>query len=142
MNENDEILYECGVDLNSTLTFNDGDICLCKYGDNLIQAIVNRLNTSLNEMDLFYEDYGSILQGFLGWKANDETIEYIKAEIDNSLMGEPRLAAHESNVEYTGNGKVRIELSLYTNTGAGVDASLVLSSTGVMELSDDEVTED
>lgn len=139
MDDNDgEVLYECGVDLNSDLSFIDGDIKLSMYEDNLIQAVINRLNTTLDELDLFYEDYGTILRDFLGWKAEDDTLDFIKSEVDNVLLNDPRVMAHESEVSYTGEGTVNIDVVLYTVNGS-VDANLVLGSTGVVELDEDEV---
>lgn len=135
----DEVLYDLGVDLDSNLSFENGDIQLAKYNDNLGQAVVNRLNTELNELDWFYYDYGSILQGFLGWKANDNTLSFIKSEISNVLKNEPRLIGFSINVEYKGNGSVGIDLSLYPSTDIVIPLNLVLTTTGVVEIETDEI---
>jgi hypothetical protein len=136
----DEILYECGVDIDSSFTFQDGDLVLAKYEDNLVQAVANRLKTDLDELDLFYEDYGSVITGFLGWKQTD-ALHYIKAELDNVLMKEPRIYQHESQIEYLGNRKLRIELTLYTNNQDVVNANLILSTDGIIEVETDEEIE-
>lgn len=127
----DEVLYELGVDINSSFSFHDGDIQLAKYDENLVQAIANRLNTDLNELDLFYEEYGSVILGFLGWKGNDETISVIEAELETILKSEERLMNWEYNVEYTGNGKVTIDLVLYPNLSYSINTTLTLSEEGV-----------
>ena len=137
----DEVLYECGVDIDSSFTFQDGDLVLSEYENNIVQAVTNRLNTDLDELDLFYEDYGSILTGFLGWKASD-ALEYIQAEIDNVLLQEPRLIRHDSNVEYTETGVIRINLTLYTSSNIGIEANLVLTKDGVVEIEIDENEEE
>ena len=137
----DEVLYECGVDIDSSFTFRDGDLVLSEYENNLVQAVTNRLNTDLDELDLFYEDYGSILTGFLGWKASD-ALTYIQAEIDNVLLQEPRLIRHDSNVEYTETGVIRINLTLYTSSNIGIEANLVLTKDGVVEIEIDENEEE
>ena len=134
----DEVAYELGVDLNSTLTFSNGDINLTTYEDNLIQGVMNRLNTDLDELDLFYDEYGSILTRFLGWKANDETLGFIEAEIENTLENEPRLESSDATCTYNGEGQVMIQLNLYPITGDMVDTNMVLTTTGVVEIETDE----
>lgn len=124
-------MYELGVDINSSFTFHDGDLELVKYEDNLVQAIVNRLNTELNELDLFYTGYGSVLLGFLGWRANDETIKFIKSELETVLKAEPRLLAWSYDVEYKGEGFLRIDLILNPNPGYSISTTLQVSENGV-----------
>ena len=95
---NDEILYELGVDINSSFNFIDGDIQLIKYDDNLVQSIKNRLNTNLDELNLFYNNYGSVIIGFLGWKANEDTLNFIKSELETILQSEERLTSWDYTV--------------------------------------------
>ena len=135
----EEVLYDLGVDLNSEFTFANGDIALVSYQDNLVQSIVNRLNTELNELDLFYEDYGSIITSFLGWKANDETISFMNSELNKVLNEEPRLTGFEFNINYTGEGNIRIDLTLYPILDVAVDANLVLTPNGVVEIETDDI---
>lgn len=134
---NGEILYECGVDLNSSLTFEDGDIKLVKYEDNLKQAIINRLNCNLDELDLLYEDYGSVLSGFIGWK-QDDALPYIETEVNQVLLNEPRLIKHDISVGYNGNGVVEIDLVLYTTSNNAIGLNLVFDSNGVVEVDANE----
>ena len=136
--ENDEVAYELGIDLNSNLSFSNGDINLTTYEDNLIQGVMNRLNTDLDELDLFYDEYGSILTRFLGWKTNDETLGFIEAEIENTLENEPRLESSDATCTYNGEGQVMIQLNLYPITGDMVDTNMVLTTTGVVEIETDE----
>lgn len=138
VNENDEIAYELGIDIDSSLSFSNGDLNLASYEDNLIQGVMNRLNTELDELDLFYVGYGSMLTSFLGWKANDETLSFIEAEIENTLENEPRLESSDANCQYNGNGQVLINLQLYPYTGGMLDTNMVLTSTGVVEMETDE----
>ena len=136
--ENDEVAYELGIDLNSNLSFSNGDLNLIQYEDNLIQGVMNRLNTELDELDLFYVGYGSILTRFLGWKANDETLSFIEAEIENTLENEPRLTSSDATCNYNGNGQVLIDLKLYSIYGEVIDTNMVLTNTGVVEMETDE----
>ena len=138
INNNDEVAYELGIDLNSNLSFSNGDLNLIQYEDNLIQGVMNRLNTELDELDLFYVGYGSILTRFLGWKANDETLSFIEAEIENTLENEPRLSSSDATCNYNGNGQVLIDLKLYSIYGEVIDTNMVLTNTGIVEMETDE----
>ena len=42
---NDNVAYECGVDIDSSFQFHDGDLLLAEYDENLVQAVINKLNT-------------------------------------------------------------------------------------------------
>ena len=133
----EEVLYELGVDINSTFSFKDGDVQLISYDDNLVQSIQNKLNTNLNELDLFYEEYGSILSTFLGWKANDETIGFIKSELETILKSENRIASYEYTVEYQGDGKIRINLVLYPNMDYSIATTLEVNEEGVVTVEEE-----
>ena len=130
----DEVLYELGVDLDSSFTFNDGDLKLSSYDDNIVQAVTNRLNTQLNELDLFYDGYGSVFRSFFGWKTNDETSNFMKAELETVLEAEPRLTDWEYEISFMGDGKARIDLRLYPNPDYSISASLMVNSTGNVEV--------
>ena len=78
----------------------DGDIRLISGENNLSQGLVNRFSCDLNSLDLFYDDYGSLLVQFLGWKRNDTTLNFIKLELENRLRNEARLESFNVNVEY------------------------------------------
>ena len=125
----DEVLYDLGVDLDSSFGFHDGDLKLVSYNDNLAQAVVNRLNTRLNELDLFYDDYGSILRSFFGWQGNDVTIDLIKTELNTVLHNEDRLENYSSNIGYDGNGKLRITLILNPSLTNTIELNLVAGDT-------------
>ena len=111
----------------------------CEYDENLVQAVINRLNTNLEELDLFYEDYGSIFTSFLGWRTTEETKEYMKTEIATVLRKEPRLSSFDINLEYTDIGTLKINLDLYTTDGSILESNLVLGTDGIVEV---ETTED
>ena len=133
---NDKVLYNLGVDLNSSFTFHDGDITLSTYDDNLVQAICNRLNTRLNELFLFYNDgYGSVFRDFLGWHGNDDTIGFMQGELKTVLLNERRVSDFDFSISYT-NGKVRIDLNLTPNDGYVISATFELSENGFEVLED------
>lgn len=126
-----EQLYELGVDFKSSFRFKDGDIELVKYDENLIQAISNRFNTKLDELEHFYEDYGSILSSFFGWKKNSETLDFIKSEIETVLRSEQRLYDWNIEVKYDDEGIVVIELILYPNPENTIEINFELTDDGV-----------
>ena len=134
----DSVAYECGVDIDSSFQFKDGDLILSEYENNLVQSITNQLNTQLDELELFYDNYGSILPTFLGWKATDETIQYMTTEVTTILRKEPRLMNFEVDVKYKGDGTVNIELLLYTTENTIIESNLVLGADGIVEVSVEE----
>ena len=140
--DNGEALYELGVDIRSDFTFENGDLKLSKYEDNLVQAICNRLTTNLDELELFYEDYGSVLSSFIGWKANDETIDYMQKEIDIVLQDEPRIIDSEIEITYKQNGLININLNLTTSSEAEIETNLILNKDGTIEIETDETEEE
>ena len=140
MDDSGDVFIEGGVDFHSNMTFSDGDIQLVEYSDNLVQAVVNRLNTELDELDLFYESYGSVLSSFFGWRRTDETLGFVKAEVDHVLGLESRLDGFESSVEFGDNGELVVRLSLFYGASES-DVNLVLGVNGVEVLSDELVDE-
>lgn len=77
----------------------DGDLKLVKDVDNVTQALVNRLKCDLHSLDLYYRDYGSLLSGFLGWKRNQATLDFIKLEVQNRLRADERIESFNVTTE-------------------------------------------
>ena len=123
------VAYEYGVDLNSNFDFKDGDLTLSEYDDNLIQSIKNRLNTDYDCLDIFYEDYGSVLSQFLGWRRNDETLSFIRLELEDCLGKDPRITDYELELDYNDNGNVVIQFTITGETD--LSFNLVLGIDGV-----------
>lgn len=102
---NEKILYELGVDINREWNFKDGDLQLIYYDENIKQAIYNRLSCFLNSLDIFYVNYGSEIEKYLGYKNKSTVHEYIRLEIEKRLMYDPRIKNVECTVnKYTSNG--------------------------------------
>ena len=129
-----ESIVELGADLNSNWEFKDGDLQLVENKDNLVQAILNRLNSDYDCLDLFYYDYGSVLTGFLGWKKSDESLEFIRLEIEDTLEQEPRLNNFSVEVSYS-KGKVLIEIYIVFDDESDFSLSLVLEKDGEVVVS-------
>lgn len=126
-------VMEFGTDFKSDYNFVDGDLELCSDKNNLIQAIINRLNTHEGEYDLFYNAYGGLLSSFLGWKQDESTLEFIKLEIINILSQDGRLTEFSVDLEYDNDGKVNIKLDLNYDDDSDLSLSFVIGETGLIE---------
>ncbi len=125
-----ENIVELGVDLNNNWQFKDGDLILVENKDNLVQSILNRLNCDYDSLDLFYYEYGSVITSFLGWPRNDETLEFIRLEIESTLEQEPRLTDFNVEVTYNEDGKLLIDLYIVFDEDSDFTLSLVLEKDG------------
>ena len=125
-----EDIVELGTDLNCNWDFKDGDLQLVENRANIKQSILNRLNCDYDSLDLFYYEYGSVLSNFLGWKHDDETLEFIRLEIEDTLNQEPRLTDFDVEVSYDKIGKVLIDLYIVFNDESDFTLSLVLEKDG------------
>lgn len=131
------INYDYGVDINSHFNFKDGDIELAEYDNNIAQAIMNRLNTFQDSLDLFYYDYGSFFLQFFGWRRRQTTLDLMKVELDLTLREDPRINEFESELEFgevTNTVVIRIKLINGTIVN---ELNYVLSENGV-ELVEEE----
>jgi len=125
-----EEIVELGTDLNNNWEFKDGDLQLVENKVNLAQSILNRLNSEYDCLDLFYYNYGSVLSNFLGWKHNDETLEFIRLEIEDTLEQDPRLSNFAVDLSYNQVGEILIELYIVFNDDTDLSLSLVLEKDG------------
>jgi len=125
-----EEIIELGTDLNTNWEFKDGDLILVENKENLIQSILNRLNSEYDSLDLFYYDYGSVLSNFLGWKRNDETLEFVRLEIEDTLEQEPRLSDFSVEALFNEVGGILIKLFIVFDDETDFSLSLVLEKDG------------
>lgn len=133
---------DIGVDIKSSWTLNEyGDLQIVADEQNIIQSIVNRFNCWLNGMDLFYLEYGSILSSFLGWKRNDETLGFMKIEIENTLDQDPRISDYDLDLEFNDDGGVDIRLNLPIND-EDMEVNLVITEDGSVMITDSIEQED
>lgn len=133
---------DIGVDIKSSWTFNDtGDLVLVDDEENMVQAITNRLTCWLNGLDLYYLEYGSVLSSFLGWKRNDETLQFMRIEIDNALRQDPRMPDYDLDLGFNDAGGVDMNLALHFNDGSDLSLSLVITEDGSVRLNEDMMVE-
>ena len=138
----DELITELGTDINSSWTFKDGDLVLIENDENIAQSLANRLNNPLESMDLFYDEYGSYISSFLGWKQSEETLSFMKMEIEKAISQDPRFIETEVNLQYTGKGKVVGEINLHYDDDSDLSLSLVIDETGTVNVSNTETEEE
>ena len=131
----DDVIVEYGTDISSKWDFSDGDINIVSNKENIAQVIKNRLNTVTGSLDLFYEDYGSVLLSFLGWRRVDTTLEFIKVEVNSCISKDPRISNFETEVSFDEDGSVKINIFIYYNGIENFELNLVLDEDGVSEVS-------
>ena len=80
--------------------------------DNLVQSVINRLNTSYDELAWVYNDYGCNYRRYLGLKSNDTSLEFIKNSIKQSLEEEERIEEYDLELSYIGDGVVNVIMNI------------------------------
>ena len=133
------VAYNYGVDLHNNLRFVNGDLQLAEYEENIAQAIGNRLNTMYDSLDVFYSGYGSVLLKFLGWRNTENTLKFVKLEVDNVLSQDPRLDEFSTSVEYVDSDRIRINIVLQYSEDEVIELSYDLDELGVSEVDEDGV---
>ena len=128
-----DTIVEYGVDVKSTWSFKDGDIEIISDKDNLTQAIMNRLNTIQDSLNLFYGNYGSFLHSYFGWQTKDETLEFIRVEIQTSLSEDPRLNNFNVDCKYDENKNVLVSVDVVVSDGEEFSLNFVLTDNGIVE---------
>lgn len=101
------------VDFGTDLNWNGSETELTTVtGDaNIIQSVKNRLNTDYGELNWIYSNYGCNYRQFLGVKATDTTLEFIKNSIKKSLDEEERINGYDLELSYI-EGKINIILNI------------------------------
>lgn len=123
-----------GTDINQDWNISNGDFVLVSDEENLIQSIRNRLNCTLDYLDYFYLEYGSVLKSFLGFKAEDKALEFIRIEIINSLNQDPRLEDFDVDCSYNGNGEISVGIIVYFDDDSDLSMSLVITEEGSVDI--------
>lgn len=123
---NNKTLYQMGKDVNRNWSFKNGDVELCNYENNIHQAIQNRLSCPLGALQLFYTDYGSTVEEYLG-EPNNETIrEYIRLEVEKRLKYDPRFQNIECVVEYVNSSEVGCRIKVTFADGESYEDNYVI----------------
>jgi len=89
-------MIDFGTDIDSTGKLDSkGQVALVSGTDNVKQAIRNRLLTELDVYIEWCDDYGTTLRDMLREELTDNSIEWIKTEIQMNVLKEPRVASCE-----------------------------------------------
>ena len=131
-----EAISDLGTDIHGQWDFIDGDLVLVSDEDNLVQGILNRLNNGFNSLALYYNDYGSVLSGFIGWKHDNDTLDFMKLEISNCLDAEPRVLDYDIELSYNSVGEINTYLTLYYDEDSEFNLNLVISEDGGVDIAD------
>ena len=126
----DEIL-EIGTDISAKWEFKDGDLVLATHEDNILQSIHNRLNNYYGSLGLYYSEYGSFLQLFLGWRKTPETLNFLKKEIINTLQQDPRLQDLTVDLAYADKGTVNGNIRIKFDEETDLSLSMILNNFGI-----------
>ena len=127
---------ELGTDVSSDWSFKDGDLKLVSNENNIAQSIMNRLRTVYDYFELYYIDYGSFLSHFLGWRRTDETLKYMKTEIEQTLMQDGRFENVSVELKYDDEGKVIGNIVLLYDTDSEINLNLTLNENMEIEVVD------
>lgn len=137
-------MINLGVDIDSEWSFANGDILLVSNYGNLNQAIINRLNTDLDFYSIFYTKYGGRLFEQMG-ELNHPTIhEYIRIEVEDTLMQDPRIQNVECTVNKHSSNTVECDLMivLYDETTVTNLNLIIDANTGVSLNTNNTISEE
>jgi len=124
-------LDEIGTDISHDWTFNSqGDLGIVSDEDNIVQTIMNKLNTFRGELDIYYLEYGSIMQSYLGWLSEEDTLDFMKIEMESILSEDARLTDYSVEMSLDGSDKVLIEISISFGNNSEVELSLTTTDDG------------
>jgi phage baseplate assembly protein W len=125
------MVYEIGTDINSQWTFKNGDLQLITDDENLKQSIYNRITTTDGVFRHFYQNYGSVLETYLGFKKDKTTLEFMKIELERVLLQDPRLQNFKLDLEYHEKG-VQVDLRININ-GTNMNLNFITDGTTITE---------
>ena len=125
-------MINLGTDVVSNWSFTDGDLNIVAGTGNLAQAIQNRLNTYLDDLNIFYQNYGSTIFDELG-ELNHPTIhEYIKIEVESCLIRDNRINNVVCTVEKISSESVECSLDLTLVDETDVSLGLIINADNVV----------
>lgn len=127
-------MINLGTDIMTDWSFSDGDLNIVSDTGNLGQAISNRLNTYLNDLNLFYTDYGSTLFDYLGSLNNENIREYIRIEVESTVIKDNRIQGVDCTVKKVQSNAVECVLNLQLVDNTDVSLDLIITAENVVIL--------
>lgn len=125
---------DIGTDINSDWSFNEnGDLNIVTDNDNIVQSIKNRLSCYLPNLKIYYGFYGGFLSEYFGRRRTEETLKFMKIEVDTILSQEGRIKNVTTDLYYAKDGSVRIDLT-YSIKEEDYELNLVLDGEQITEV--------
>lgn len=110
--------------------YTNGDVEVVEDTDDIVQAILNRLNTGTDELDYLYDNYGCDLHQFLGLKTDNTTLEMVKNVIADTLKYDERITLMDLTMSYQDANTLNILLTCTYDDNA-IEMDLTLNENGV-----------
>lgn len=129
-----------GNDINNSFTFSNGDIDIISGTQNLAQSIINRLNTDKSFYNWCYTQYGGNLFNIFGMKNNQNSLEYLRIEIESILQQDPRIREVTANCSKEDSKTVGVELNVLTiGSDEIVTLNLVITDDLIIKIDNTEL---
>lgn len=130
-----KIVKELGTDIDRNWTLVGGDFGTVSQHENIVQSIQNRISCRLDALKIFYAEYGSNVQDYLGWKNIKSTREYIRIEIISTLKQDPRIQDFLISMEENSSSNIASgRLQLVFTDETTFDGNLVILKDGSVNI--------
>lgn len=132
-------MINLGTDIQRNWQIIDGDIQLVSDKNNLGQAILNRLITDSDFYNMFYRKYGSNISEYFGEQNNPTIQEYIRVEVETTLVDDPRIKGTKCEVISYSNESIELKVTILTHSEEVLSYNLVISEQNTINLLGDGV---
>ena len=104
------------VDYGTDITWNNNPVLeTVSNEDNVAQHIRNRLMTSYDELNWIYDNFGCNYKQYLGLRADNGSLEFIKNSIRQSLREDDLIGDFDLDITYAGNGAINVKIEIDGN---------------------------
>lgn len=127
-------MINLGTDIQRNWELIDGDIQLVSDKNNLGQAILNRLLADKDFYNMFYLNYGSNISEYYGEQNNPNIREYIRVEVETTLVQDPRIQGARCEVVSYTNEQIELRVTILTYENDELSYNLVISEQNTINL--------
>ena len=127
-------MINLGTDIQRNWEIIDGDIQLVSDKNNLGQAILNRLLADKDFYNMFYLNYGSNISEYYGEQNNPNIREYIRVEVETTLVQDPRIQGARCEVVSYTNEQIELRVTILTYENDELSYNLVISEQNTINL--------
>ena len=118
----------------------NGDLLTVADINNLAQACVNRLNTDKGFYYWCYNRYGGDLFSVFGMQNNNNSLEYLRVEIESILQQDPRIKEVSANCSKESRNEVYVELYILAiGEDEIISLNLVIQDDLIVKITDEGV---